>query len=145
MRRVTRAGGTVAAAVWDYGGEMTLLRQFWDAARALDPSAERADERHMAYCTPDGLGGLWSRPASTASRSPPPRSSAGYDSFDDLWGPFERGVGPAGAHVVSLDPDARAALRDELRRRLGAGDAPLPPHRPRVDRDRVGTGPVTGS
>ena len=38
---------------------MTMLRQFWDAARALDPSAERADERHMAYCTLDGLGGLW--------------------------------------------------------------------------------------
>ena len=28
MRRVTRPGGTVAAAVWDYAGEMTLLRRF---------------------------------------------------------------------------------------------------------------------
>src|SRR5215207_3348533 len=34
MRRVTRPGGTVAAAVWDYAGEMTLVRAFWDAARA---------------------------------------------------------------------------------------------------------------
>jgi SAM-dependent methyltransferase len=27
MRRVTRPGGTVAAAVWDYAGEMTILRR----------------------------------------------------------------------------------------------------------------------
>ncbi len=125
MRRVTRAGGTVAAAVWDYGGEMTMLRQFWDAARALDPSAERADERHMAYCTLDGLGGLWTEAGLDGVKVGPATVGADYDGFDDLWAPFERGVGPAGAHVVALDPDARAALRDELRRRLGAGDAPF--------------------
>ncbi|MGH2841011.1 MAG: class I SAM-dependent methyltransferase, partial [Solirubrobacteraceae bacterium] len=39
MQRVTQPGGTVAAAVWDYAGEMALLRRFWDAAVALDPSA----------------------------------------------------------------------------------------------------------
>src|ERR1051326_6636280 len=30
-RRVTIPGGSVAAAVWDYGGEMRMLRVFWDA------------------------------------------------------------------------------------------------------------------
>src|SRR5918997_972832 len=51
MRRVTRPGGTVAAAVWDYAGEMTLLRRFWDAAVAVDPAAGRRDEgRCMPYC-----------------------------------------------------------------------------------------------
>ena len=37
MRRVTRPGGVVAACVWDYPGEMTLLRTFRDAAAALEP------------------------------------------------------------------------------------------------------------
>src|SRR4029079_9827490 len=60
MRRVTRAGGTVAAAVWDYAGEMTLLRRFWDAALALDPSASARDEGLMPFCTPDTLAELWS-------------------------------------------------------------------------------------
>ena len=32
MARVTRPGGVVASCVWDYAGEMTLLRSFWDAA-----------------------------------------------------------------------------------------------------------------
>ena len=38
-RRVTRPGGTVAGYVWDYADGMELLRRFWDAAVALDPSA----------------------------------------------------------------------------------------------------------
>src|SRR5215813_12935221 len=29
--RVTESGGTIAAAVWDYGGEMHMLRTFWSA------------------------------------------------------------------------------------------------------------------
>jgi hypothetical protein len=37
MRRVTRRGGTVSAAVWDYAREMTLLR-----ARRSDPELEYA-------------------------------------------------------------------------------------------------------
>ncbi len=56
MRRVTRPGGTVAACVWDYAGEMTLLRQFWDAAVALDPAAAPLDEgASMPHCQPDSL------------------------------------------------------------------------------------------
>jgi hypothetical protein len=44
MRRVTRPGGKVASAVWDYADGMTLLRGFWDAAVALDPAAASLDE-----------------------------------------------------------------------------------------------------
>ena len=45
MRRVTRGGGEIAASVWDYAGEMTMLRAFWDAAVELDPGrAESQDE-----------------------------------------------------------------------------------------------------
>src|SRR6478735_5096126 len=44
MARVTRPGGTVAAYVWDYSGEMQMMRRFWDAAVALDPAALDKDE-----------------------------------------------------------------------------------------------------
>lgn len=37
MARVSRSGGVVASCVWDYAGEMTLLRAFWDAARKVAP------------------------------------------------------------------------------------------------------------
>jgi SAM-dependent methyltransferase len=36
MARATRPGGVVASCVWDYAGEMTLLRAFWDAALKVD-------------------------------------------------------------------------------------------------------------
>ena len=34
MRRAVRPGGTIAAYVWDYPGEMQLMRHFWAAAVA---------------------------------------------------------------------------------------------------------------
>jgi ubiquinone/menaquinone biosynthesis C-methylase UbiE len=34
--RVTRPGGIVGAYVWDYAGQMQMLRLFWDAAAELD-------------------------------------------------------------------------------------------------------------
>jgi molybdopterin-guanine dinucleotide biosynthesis protein A len=36
MARVAKEEGVVAAAVWDYRGEMTMLRVFWEAASAVD-------------------------------------------------------------------------------------------------------------
>jgi len=69
MIRVTRPGGTIAAAVWDYGDGMEMLRRFWDEATALDPRADGKDERHMpgpagahvATLSPDDLAQLESR------------------------------------------------------------------------------------
>jgi SAM-dependent methyltransferase len=126
MSRVTRPGGTVAAAVWDYAGEMTLLRRFWDAAVALDPAAAELDEgRSMPYCTPDELDGLWSAAGLAETRVAAVVAEAGYDGFEDLWQPLERGVAPSGAYAASLPPERREALKAELRRRLGAGDEPF--------------------
>ena len=100
--RVTRPGGVVAGCVWDYGGEMTMLRTFWDAAAALDP--ERADgtmESHDAFCEArtcsPRCGGDpdWS-PTSRSRRS---IVEASYEDFDDLWAPFPAGVGPGRART----------------------------------------------
>ncbi len=123
MARVTRTGGTVAAAVWDYAGEMTLLRRFWDAAMALEPAAAERDEgRTMAYCTPGELDSLWSAAGLEDVEVAAAVVCAAYDDFEDLWSPLEHGVGPAGAYAAALPPDRRAALKGELRRRLDAGD-----------------------
>jgi SAM-dependent methyltransferase len=126
MRRVVRPGGTIAAAVWDYAGEMTLLRRFWDAAVALDPGAAARDEgRCMPYCTPDALEGLLRDAGLSDVRVEPVVVGAGYDSFDDLWHPLEAGVAPSGAYAASLPETRRRALAAELRRRLGVGDGPF--------------------
>ena len=50
MIRVTRPDGVIAAAVWDYGDGMQMLRVFWDEAVALDPAVAARDERNMPLC-----------------------------------------------------------------------------------------------
>jgi hypothetical protein len=51
--------------------------------------------------------------------------SAAYTDYEDLWSPIAGGAGPAGAYVLTLDADDAAALKAELRTRLGAGDGPF--------------------
>jgi SAM-dependent methyltransferase len=127
MARVTRPGGIVAACVWDYTGEMTLLRAFWDAAREVDPArAAAADEGVvMRWCGDGELPDLWRDAGLREVRSGALVARAGYAGFEDLWSPLPTGVAPSGAFCASLDHDRRAALREALRRRLGAGDGPF--------------------
>ena len=122
MRRVVRPDGSVVAAVWDYGGEMTLLRVFWEAAAACFPtSAAPADERvTMAFARPGELENLFLRTGLTDIRHGALVVEASYESFDDLWAPLEQGVAPSGAFVASLSAPDRDALREEFHRRLGS-------------------------
>jgi len=124
MRRVTRPGGVVAACVWDYPGEMTLLRVFWEAAAELDPDgAEAVDERtRMPFGRRGELGELWRRAGLGEVENGEIVVSAEYEGFDDLWGPFTEGVGPAGRYATSLGPERQGALRAEYRRRLSVPD-----------------------
>lgn len=122
MLRVTRPGGVVAASVWDYAGEMTMLRAFWDAAVAVDPGrAEPLDEgTRMAYCQPDSLARLWTEAGLLEVETDTIVARAAYEDFDDLWAPFTTGVGPAGAYCGSLSEPEREAVRAAYHRGLGS-------------------------
>jgi SAM-dependent methyltransferase len=127
MARVTRAGGVVASCVWDYAGEMTLLRAFWDAAREVDPDrAAAADEGVvMRWCGEGELAELWRGVGLRDVRLGSLVVRASYSDFEDLWAPLPTGVAPSGAFCKSLDDDRRAALHDAYRRRLAVGDGPF--------------------
>jgi ubiquinone/menaquinone biosynthesis C-methylase UbiE len=127
MARVTRPGGIVASCVWDYAGEMTLLRAFWDAAIEVAPQrAAVADEGAvMRWCAEGELAELWRGAGLHSVRFGRLVVRASYASFEDLWSPLPTGVAPAGAFCKSLDDERRAALRDAYRRRLGVGDGPF--------------------
>jgi hypothetical protein len=113
--------------VWDYTGEMTLMRAFWDAAREIDPGrGAAADEGAvMRWCREGELAELWGLAGLGDVRSGELTVSAGYAGFEDLWSPLPTGVAPAGAFCKSLDEQGRAALHDAYRRRLGVGDEPF--------------------
>jgi SAM-dependent methyltransferase len=127
MARVTRPGGIVSSCVWDYAGEMTLLRAFWDAAREVDPErAAAADEGVvMRWCRDGELAELWCSCGLREVRSGALVVRASYADFEDLWSGFTTGVAPSGAFVRSLDDRRRSALRDGYRSRLGAGESPF--------------------
>ena len=121
MRRVVRPGGVVAGYVWDYGGEMQLMRRFWDAAAELDPAAATLDEgQRMTGCNPADLEALFSSAGLAAVETRAIDVPTVFADFDDYWGPFEGGQGPAPGYCVSLAPDRRAALRERLRETLPA-------------------------
>ncbi len=118
MIRVTRSGGVVAAAVWDYGDGMQMLRTFWDAAVALDPDAAPRDERYMPLCTRGSLAELWRTRGLQDVDEQPLTIDMAFASFDDYWQPFLCGQGPAGVYVSSLAESARHALESRLREHL---------------------------
>jgi SAM-dependent methyltransferase len=123
MIRVTRPGGTIAAAVWDYGQDMEMLRAFWDEAIALNPATDARDERHMPLCRKGELGALWREHRLHGVSEEALTIRTRFSSFDDYWSPFLELQGPAGAYVAALAAPEREQLRLQLRRRL-VGDGP---------------------
>jgi SAM-dependent methyltransferase len=127
MARVTRDGGRVAAAVWDYRGEMTMLVTFWEAAGAVDErgAAARDERTQFRFGEREELADLWRGAGLQDVEGGQIVVSASYENFDDLWDPILAGIGPAGDFAVSLEPEVQAALREEYRRRLGSPEGPF--------------------
>jgi SAM-dependent methyltransferase len=119
MARVTRPGGRVAAYVWDYADGMELMRWFWDAAAAIDPTAAELDEgRRFGLCRPEPLARLLTGAGLVDVEVRPIEVPTRFRDFDDYWRPFLGAQGPAPGYVSSLGPERRDALREELRARL---------------------------
>jgi SAM-dependent methyltransferase len=116
--RVTKAGGRISAAVWDYGDGMRMLRAFWDAAVSIDPKAGQADEKHMPLCRAGELSELWRRGGLENVVELPLSITMRFQSFADYWDAFLLGQGPAGAFVRSLTPRKLSALRGEGKSRV---------------------------
>ena len=125
--RVTRPGGCVSAAVWDYGEGMRMLRVFWDAARTIDAAAQKFDESHMPLCRAGELGEFWKQGGLERVEERPLSMAMQFQSFADFWDPFLLGQGPAGTYLRNVDGDRRQALRGEVKRILGlkAEDVPF--------------------
>ncbi len=116
--RVTKPAGTVGAYVWDFDGEMQLLRYFWNEAAELEPGAEESDDERFAICRPERLRVAWQRAGLSAVETCALDTRAHFCDFDDFWRPFLSGDAPAQAYVQSLDGRRRALLRERLRSKL---------------------------
>ena len=119
MVRVVRRGGVVAVYVWDYAGQMQMLRVFWDAAVELDQAAaERDQARRFPICKPEPLAQLFKGAGLTGVEAGPIDITTRFRNFDDYWSPFLAGQGPAPSYATSLTEERRTALRERIRSKL---------------------------
>jgi len=117
MVRAARVGGSVASYVWDYAGEMQMLRHFWDAATILDPRVRENDEGAcFPLCHPDALTALFRRAGLSAIETRAIDVPTVFRDFDDFWLPFLSDQAPA--YARSLPDDHRAAVREQVRATL---------------------------
>jgi len=126
MLRITRPQGIVAAAVWDYGGAMEMLRTLWDAAAELDAAAEPLHERHMPYCRQGELSDLWVQGGFVDVDEMALDADVTFGTFEDYWAPFLAGIGPSGSYVAGLSADRQNMLRDRLSSELAPNGEHLP-------------------
>jgi len=121
MARVTRAGGVVAACVWDNAGGHGPLSPLWRAAQELNPTAR--DESGGAGAREGHLAELARQAGLTSIASSRLTVEVPFQTFHEWWEPLTLGVGSGGAYVQGLEEVARDALRERLER--GFGPAPF--------------------
>ena len=125
MRRVTRPGGTVAAATWDARGGLVAFRIIFDAAAMLDSLGHVA--RARAYTRPlsrpGELAHAWHEAGLIDVVQDMRTIRMDFASFVDFWAPAEGTEGPVAEFVGSLDGSARSKLRDAVRSAYLDGEA----------------------
>jgi ubiquinone/menaquinone biosynthesis C-methylase UbiE len=113
MRRVTRAGGSVATCMWDSSGGMELGERFWKAAMAVDPETKRPESGR--YGSPSALSELWTATGLKNVETKALVIPMTFSSFEDFWRIYSNTQGPPKPYINSLSEDRRQALKDQLR------------------------------
>ncbi len=117
MSRVVRPGGVVAVCMWTRDDmEMLAAINRTQAVITPDRSADVSP-----YRSPEAARALLGDDAQLDRLT----VTADYSGFDDLWTSLGSGVGPAGAWVLSLSDEQRAAAHDELYRQVGEPSGPF--------------------
>lgn len=123
MRRVTRRGGRVAAAVFDFRGGGIFQRLFWDTAAGIDPEA--VDRRGRMFAAPAALPGglqdLFVKAGLARIEDALITIRMDYSGFQGYWRSLLGVQGPTGSYVTGLAPDLRDRLEAAVKAAYCAG------------------------
>jgi ubiquinone/menaquinone biosynthesis C-methylase UbiE len=119
MAQAVKSGGIVAAYVWDYGGQMEMMRHFWDAANTVDPASSEQDAgQRFTIARPENLKALFESLGLNAVEVIPIDVQTRFQNFDDYWQPFLGAQGSVSKYLKSLDEATLSAIRDQLQMQL---------------------------
>jgi hypothetical protein len=98
---------------------MSLIRYFWDAVVAMNPTRRRSTKGgSFSLCNAGQLHSLFIHAGLLGVETRSIDVPTAFSDFADYWTPFLSGQGPAPGYVMSLDPHRRDALRDRIRAKL---------------------------
>lgn len=118
LARVTRAGGVVAACVWDHTeGGSGPLSPFLRARHRFDPSQPAQSGR--AGEAPGALAALFREAGLAQVEEATLSVRVEHPTFEDWWEPYMLGVGPNAEYLAALDPEQLERLRELCREELG--------------------------
>ncbi|MBC7812941.1 MAG: SAM-dependent methyltransferase, partial [Burkholderiales bacterium] len=119
MAQAVKRGGVVAAYVWDYAGRMEMIRHFWEAAIAIDPTAAELDSgKQFPICQPDNFRALFEQEALNDIELIPIDVQARFTNFEDFWLPFLGAQGSVSKYLRSLDGDTLSRISEQLHKQL---------------------------
>ena len=145
MLRVTKPGGLVAAAMWDFTGGFSFLRAFADSVAITEPEGEAFRARYWA--DPVGAPGRMTALFDAAGIEQVTESDIAirqdFTDFEDWWDPWAAGgQGIAGAFIAALPAERIPPIKDIARRAYLAGGADGPRSFVAVARLAVGRKPI---
>ncbi|MFC4640317.1 class I SAM-dependent methyltransferase [Deinococcus hohokamensis] len=122
MARLMGPDGRVALYVWDYAGQMQIMRRFFDAARIIDPAAAAFDDGVNApICRPEPLREAFKAAGMSEVEVTALDIPAAFEGFEAYWSPFLGGTGSAPKYVAGLDSETRERIREAVRAALPTG------------------------
>lgn len=120
MKRVTRPGGIVAAALWNFEG-MPVIVALLDALAAVEPTNALASRPKRPYQDEGELAAAWRKLGLKGVSARRIRVERNFRDFEELWTPLLSGPTPSTKFLAALSKEKREAVRAHMKPRLAKG------------------------
>jgi SAM-dependent methyltransferase len=114
MKRVTKPGGTVAAAMWNFEGALPMNRMIYDVSAGLGLPVANVRNASMSLIREGELAEAFAAAELVNVTRRDLLIWTRFKSFEDYWTPYLAGQAPIGAYVAGLRDEQRKRLQDAM-------------------------------